>query len=219
MDRDYCLILANGPWPVTEKVRQLSHDAVEVVACDGALDRGLRHELSIDVAIGDMDSVDQKNLELFSTKGGKVIENQDQHSNDLAKALEYCMMSGRKNTIIIGALGGDVGHEWANILSCISSGISVELIGKKTRIRTFSKGIRHSIEIGTGNTFSLFAIPFCDGVELSGARYELMDERLDMGSQGLHNVATRTNIEFSFQDGSLVLISSLNDQNSSASDS
>ncbi|MBQ70836.1 MAG: thiamine diphosphokinase [Euryarchaeota archaeon] len=212
MDRDYCLILANGPWPTIEKVRELADGASEVIACDGALNRAFEHKLNVDITIGDMDSVDEKTLEQFSTNGGKVIENKDQHSNDLAKAFAHCEASEQKNPVIVGGLGGDGGHEWANILTSISSGIAAEFIGKKKQIRILSKGVNYSIEIGMGNNFSLFAIPYCEGVELSGARFELTGERLEMGSQGLHNVATSKNIKCSFQNGSLFLVSSLSDE-------
>ena len=150
-----------GEWADDDVVMALVERADAVLACDGALvkclDRGIRPQ----TVIGDMDSVDEKTLEQFSTNGGKVIENKDQHSNDLAKAFAHCEASEQKNPVIVGGLGGDGGHEWANILTSISSGIAAEFIGKKQQIRILSEGVKYSIEIGTGNNFSLFAIFFC----------------------------------------------------------
>ncbi|HJL96738.1 MAG TPA: thiamine diphosphokinase [Candidatus Poseidoniaceae archaeon] len=209
MGKNCFLILANGPWPKISQIKSISSGALHVIACDGALERTLKHGIQVNTVIGDMDSASEESLVMFSEQGGTIIENTDNDSNDLAKAIAFCAELGQNQLIVIGALGGDIAHEWANILTCLASDIEVELIGENTRIKTLLADKYYSIEVGAGKEFSLFAIPFCNRIRLTGCKFELMDEDLAMGSRGVHNIALNKCIEISFAKGALIIINSL----------
>ena len=209
VEEAYSLILANGPWPNIALLQAQCAQAVQVIACDGALDRALDANLVVDTVIGDMDSVVEKTLKEFLKQGGEVVENNDQESNDFSKAVTYCAEKGHTRLIVFGGLGHDLGHEWGNILTSVTSQLQIEMIHGKKKIQTLIKGKKYSIEMEIGCDFSLFGIPFCDGLNLTGCAYELHQHRLEMGSQGVHNIAKNNHILLSFEEGALVLIKSL----------
>lgn len=209
VEEAYSLILANGPWPSIAVLQAQCEQAVHVIACDGALDRALEVDLVVNTVIGDMDSVLERTLMRFIKQGGEVVENNDQESNDFSKAVTYCAEKGHTRLVIFGGLGHDLGHEWGNILTSVASQLQIEMIHEKKSIQTLIKGKNYSIEVGPEGEFSLFAIPFCDGLNLTGCAYELHQHRLEMGSQGVHNIAKNNRIQLSFEEGALVIIKSL----------
>ena len=209
VEEAYTLILANGPWPSIALIQPRCEQAVHVIACDGALDRALEADLAVNTVIGDMDSISDRTLMQFLKRGGEVVKNNNQDSNDFSKAVTYCAEKGYKRLVVFGGLGHDLGHEWGNILTSVASQLEIEMIHEKKRIQTLLKGKKYSIEMVPGSEFSLFAIPFCDGLHLTGCAYELHQQRLEMGSQGVHNIAKNNRIQLSFEKGALVIIKSL----------
>jgi thiamine pyrophosphokinase len=208
VEEAYRLILANGPWPNISLLQPQCERAVQVIACDGALDRALAADLPVDTVIGDMDSVQNKTLAEFLKQGGEVVEIKDQESNDFTKAVNYCVEKGQTRLVVFGGLGHDLGHEWGNILTSVASKLQIEMVHDGKSIQTLEKDISYSIEMTPGEEFSLFAIPFCDGISLTGCSYELHQHRLEMGSQGVHNIAKEKQIQLSFEQGTLVMIKS-----------
>lgn len=209
MEEAYRLILANGPWPSIALLQPQCELAVQVIACDGALDRALAADLPVDLVIGDMDSVEKKTLVDFLKQGGEVVEINDQESNDFTKAVNYCAEKGQTRLVVFGGLGHDLGHEWGNILTSVASKLQIEMVHDGKSIQTLAKETLYSIEMNPGDEFSLFAIPFCDGISLTGCSYELHQHRLEMGSQGVHNIAKKKQIQLSFEEGALVMVKSL----------
>ena len=60
-----------------------------------------------------------------------------------------------------------------------------------------------------GTEFSLFALPEATGMQLKGASSPLKDDRLEMGSKGLHNVALERVVHLSYSKGRLMLMKPL----------
>jgi len=202
----YDLVFANGTWVDRRRISELCRGATRIVACDGALQRCLKAEVMPSLVMGDMDSVDPEALKTFTASGGEAVSLFEQNSNDLAKALGWLEQNGGGRCIVVGATGGDPQHEWANLLSCAASKMDVECESTTQNYRFIRPEVTYSIEVRKGMEFSLFALSEARGINLSGATYPLTDATLEMGSQGLHNMAEEERIELSFKQGHLMLM-------------
>lgn len=202
----HALVVACGTWPSPEVVQELAKQADHVVACDGALAVCEEYGLQADVLLGDMDSIKPEQRVAFMENGGTVIDRPAQDANDLSKALAYLEGLSVEACSVLGATGGDPQHEWANLLSCAASSLHITCIGTDHVFHFLNQGVNHSIEIGKGYEFSLFALPTANEIHLSGASFQLKGERLDMGSRGLHNVAVEHAIDLFFGEGRLMLM-------------
>lgn len=205
-DQGEAVVVACGPWPPREVVGELVSQGKLLVACDGALALCEQHGFHVDVLVGDMDSIEQQRLEAYAESGGTVIRRPQQDTNDLSKALVYLEERGVEACTIFGATGGDLQHEWANLLSCAASSLEITCLGTDYRYRLLNPGVGYSIDFFPGAEFSLFALPTASDVRLSGAAYPLHDATLEMGSQGLHNVAVHDTVEISFNEGRLMMM-------------
>ena len=203
------LLVACGTWPSPEVVRLLAGQAGQVIALDGALVRCEDHDLQVDVLLGDMDSIKPEALADFLGRDGKVVERPEQDANDLSKGLAYLEALGADACTVLGATGGDPQQEWANLLSCAASSLEITCIAPSHVYRFLRPGINYSIEFQKGAEFSLFALPEATGMQLKGASFPLKDDKLEMGSRGLHNVAVERVVHLSYSKGRLMLMKPL----------
>lgn len=199
-------IFANGEWCKHGLVKELCAASDVTVACDGALETCLQTNITPDLIIGDFDSVPQPLLNTYKQHGGKAIHEPSQERNDLQKALEYAMKNGAKSCTVIGATGGDPQHEWANLLACAAIGLNVVCHSTKATFHFPSQNVPYSIELIPGQTFSVFALEEAHGIDLSGARFNLAEDRLSLGSRGVHNVAQDSSINLHYRSGRLMVL-------------
>ena len=199
------VVVACGRWPSPTMVQGIIHEANLVVACDGALTVCEDHGIHVDVVVGDMDSVEQHRLDAYLERGGTQVKRPDHHTNDLAKALVYLEERGVEACTVLGATGGDRQHEWANLLSCAASSLEITCVGTAYRYE-FLKQIKIRYRTCTWRGVFLFALPAAFNIQLTGAAFPLDGATLEMGSQGLHNVAVQDTVEISFNEGRLMLM-------------
>lgn len=110
------IIIANGEFPSHPKVLQRLRDAQQLVCCDGAIEKllhadcyqQLRH-LPL-VVVGDGDSYHHEALGNF-----EYVHDADQETNDLTKAVHYCITKGWRQVTIVGATGLREDHTLGNI--------------------------------------------------------------------------------------------------------
>jgi len=118
---DKTIILANGEFPKSNKALQIIKTAKKIVCCDGAAKKLIDFGVEPSIIIGDMDSLSQENQNKFSDI---IIKNPDQNTNDLTKAVNWCVDNKINNVTILGATGKRDDHTIANIA----------LLGKYTKL-------------------------------------------------------------------------------------
>ena len=200
------LIIANGQWPEKEIWKPLVGDATHIVACDGAAHQCLKNQVEIGTVIGDMDSLSteiQNQIQQNSTV--QFLRQESQEENDLVKAIRWSIGKDVSSIEIIGIEGGELSHQFAAILALCEVPSNTRLHTSKGTIELIQKeGYRNcSIEIGT--PFSLFSIGEVYGLHLTGAKWNLKDETLRAGTQGLHNQTEDECLEIEFTSGQLLL--------------
>ncbi len=109
---DNIVVLANGLFPRATQGLDVLKAADQRICCDGAADKLLAYGLTPHVIIGDLDSVSKKIREQYASL---LIHSDDQHSNDLTKAVHYCIEKGYPSVTILGATGLREDHTLGNI--------------------------------------------------------------------------------------------------------
>ncbi|TNE72629.1 thiamine diphosphokinase [bacterium] len=179
------------------------------IACDGAGNQLLDYQLTPHVVIGDLDSFDT------SRKGSfKLIQDADQETNDLEKALSYVYQRGAKKAVIIGALGKRLDHTLKNlsVLQRFDTKFDELIIKDEFGISIIArKKIR--IEAPTGTIVSL--VPISGkvlGVQTKGLKYPLNREYLANGERdGTSNEIIKKQAEIEIESGELLIIISHTD--------
>jgi thiamine pyrophosphokinase len=110
------IIFANGELPDLEQARLLLHPDDYIICADG----GTRHALALglrpNLVIGDMDSIERKQLQELQ-KGAVAVElfPRDKNETDLELAIHRAIELGPERLLVIGALGGRLDQMFGNI--------------------------------------------------------------------------------------------------------
>ena len=191
-------VLIVGNRPLNDDIIEISKDKI-VIAADGGADRLLEHKILPDWVVGDLDSISGEVAEKLKNI---TISNRDTEKTDLEKAADYAIEIGAKEIRIIGWNGGRIDHTLAALDLAFNPNIKLidekfELIGV-TNFKTI-RGKEKTI-------FSLLAIPEAI-VSITGARWDLKQEKLSMGGQGIHNeIGPSGEVTIECHNGNLLLI-------------
>jgi thiamine pyrophosphokinase len=172
---DKIVILANGSFPTAKQGLDLLKDAGLVICCDGAADKLVGTGMSPDIIIGDMDSLSDEIREQYASI---LIHSESQETNDLTKAVHYCMEQGYPAVSILGATGLREDHTLGNI------SLIIEYFPRMD-VRIISDfGIFFLVRSGQqvctfiGEKISIFSIDNRVRVTSTGLKYPLRDLRL-----------------------------------------
>lgn len=106
------VILANGEFPTHPTVVSILKNAKYIVCCDGATDNAVQANIIPDAIVGDCDSLSTENKIRFTDVIHQIHE---QDTNDLTKAVNFCVKQNRKKMTILGATGKREDHTLGNI--------------------------------------------------------------------------------------------------------
>jgi thiamine pyrophosphokinase len=106
------LILADGGFPTLSHRLDLLRVAEYIVCCDGAALKLLEFGREPDAIVGDMDSLTP---ELKLRFADRLHQTTEQETNDLTKAVEFCIGKGIAEIAILGATGLREDHTLGNI--------------------------------------------------------------------------------------------------------
>jgi thiamine pyrophosphokinase len=106
------VILANGEFPSCPLALSILNNCRYLVCCDGAANNLINTVKTPDAIVGDCDSLSEENRIRFATIIHRIPE---QETNDLTKAVHFCLQQERKKIVILGATGKREDHTIANI--------------------------------------------------------------------------------------------------------
>ena len=108
----YTVIIANGEFPTHPYPLSCIHEASSIICLDGALKACLENNITPDSVVGDGDSISSELKEQYA----HLIEIfSDQETNDLTKAITFCIHKGITNIKIVAASGKREDHTLGNI--------------------------------------------------------------------------------------------------------
>ena len=176
-------------------------------------DRGVRHAKALgitpDLIVGDFDSlgyVPQAECEVLKFKPEK-------DDTDLMIALKQALQRGFKEISVYAALGGRLDHTFAAIQSlsyALDNGARARLISAENTAELFDAG-KYTFENINGYSLSLFSFSkTVTGLCIKGTKYDA--ECISLNSSfplGVSNEITDDKAEITFENGRLLVISSL----------
>jgi len=185
-------------------------DTSVIICADGAV-RHL-HSLGIipSVIIGDMDSVDERDLEEYRTKGSTILTySREKDETDTELALHYALNLKPEEIWIVGALGGRIDHTLANIsllVTAANRGVFTKIIDEACEIFVTMGQI--TVDGTRGQTVSLLPVSSrVTGITLDGFEYPLLDGVMEIGKPcGISNTLMRDRGTISIATGCLLVI-------------
>lgn len=197
------LVFANGEPPGDAFLSELQGREWTVVAADGGVRHALRAGFRVDAVVGDLDSVDD---ELRHALGADVFhEVRRADTNDLEKAIRFCIDRGEREIDVVCAGGRRADHALANLSVLVR-------FRREARVRILDELFTVSLVDGTeivagepGTVISLVAIGTCTGVTTHGLRWDLDDFTLEFSPRGVHNEIASSPASVSVDAGDLLL--------------
>lgn len=169
------VILANGSFPTAKYCLDILESAREIICCDEAGDRLLEYGKEPDLIIGDMDSLSDQSKMQFSNR---IIKIEEQETNDLTKAVNYCVEQEYDEVSILGATGLREDHTLGNISLLLeySQVINARMITDHGEFRVLKSG--ETIAASPGDKISFFSVDNKVRVTSEGLKYALENMQL-----------------------------------------
>ena len=201
------VIIANGEFPKGEIALQVLKKSDFIICCDGAVNNLLETDIKPNLIIGDLDSINENHKKEFSDI---LIKIADQETNDLTKAVNWCVNNNYTQVEIIGATGKREDHTIANIslLAKYIEKINVKIITDYGVFTPITETTR--FESVKGQQVSIFAINCDTKITSDNLKYPLQNLVLKTWWMGTLNEALTDNFTISFSGkGSLIVYQTL----------
>jgi len=204
------VIIANGNAPNETTVRRWLDSATRLFCADGGARAALSLGLRPDIVVGDLDSLDGAQQAQLAALGCRLaVYPVAKDWTDLELALKLAMEEGATEVVILGALGGRLDQELANIMLLLLpelDNISVRIVDEGQEI--FVTRTEATIAGQPGDIVSL--IPWGGdvmGIITEGLMYPLRDEPLLAGpARGISNVMMGQVARVTLRSGALLVI-------------
>jgi thiamine pyrophosphokinase len=204
------VIIANGIAPDEATVRRWLNSATQLICADGGARTALSLGLRPDVVVGDLDSLDEvQRVQLVAMGCRMVIYPVDKDWTDLELALKLAVEEGATDIVILGALGGRLDQELANILLLLLpelKNVSARIVDERQEM--FVAHGEVTIAGQSGDIVSL--IPLGGdvvGIITEGLMYPLQDEPLLTGpARGISNMMIGQVARVTLRSGALLVI-------------
>jgi len=196
------IILANGKFPETEKTLGILNSANKIICCDGAVENLIRYGLEPSLIIGDLDSISQ-NIK-FKYKN-LIYQIDEQNTNDLTKAVNWCVENNILEFDILGATGKREDHTIANI-SLLSKYVETAKVRIISDYGIFTAISQTSVfKSYKGQQVSIFAMHPERKISSTGLKYPLKDIKLQNWWNGTLNEAIAEKFSLNFEVGSYIV--------------
>lgn len=197
-----CVILADGAFPTNKIPLHYMRNAHHLVCCDGAVREMIKSGFEPEAIIGDLDSIDPGLSEKFSDR---LFRDNDQETNDLTKAVNWCIKRGYDNLIIVGATGKREDHTIGNIslLAEYSKNVKVIMVTDTGTMTPILETCRMSSF--PGQQVSIFSINTETEILSVGLKYELNLLKLHNWWRATLNESIGESFELRFSGGPLIV--------------
>jgi len=196
------VILANGEFPKAKTPLEILKSADKIICCDGAVNNLLDFGLEPSLIIGDLDSVSKTIKQKYQNIVNQVKE---QNTNDLTKAVNWCVENNILEFDILGATGKREDHSIANIslLSQYMNKANVRIVSDYGVFIPIKKTTSFNSYIG--QQVSIFAMTPNSKITSIGLKYPLENTKLENWWSGTLNEALSNKFSLEFNDGSYIV--------------
>jgi len=196
------VILANGIFPTHDIPLNYIRNADRIICCDGSVENLINFGREPCAIVGDIDSL---SAELAGKYAHRIFCNSEQETNDLTKAVNWCISRGFNDIVITGATGKREDHtignisllvdycRYANVIMATDTGI----------FRTYYNSAE--IETFNGQQVSIFSIDSDMEITFEGLKYRLNKAKLTNWWMGTLNEALSDRIFLDFKSGRVLV--------------
>ena len=180
------VVVAAGRGPVVEVPA-----APTVVAADGGADRALALGLSVDVVIGDLDSIARETLARLERDGVRVLGHPARKdATDLELALDEALALDARRVLVVASSAGRLDHLLSSLLLLGHERYAgLELTALVGDAVAWVVRDERRLDGRPGALLSLFALGGPARIRTEGLEYPLVDELVEPGSsRGVSNV-------------------------------
>jgi len=196
------VILANGVFPTHDISLSYIKNADRIICCDGSVENLINFGREPYAIVGDMDSI---NAGLAEKYIDRIFRNNDLETNDLTKAVNWCISRGFTDIVITGATGKREDHTLGNI------SLLVEYCKQANVIMATDTGIFRTyynsaeIETFSGQQVSIFSIDADTEITSEGLKYKLNKLKLANWWTATLNEAIDNKISLNFKHGRVLV--------------
>jgi thiamine pyrophosphokinase len=187
------VLIANGKKPKNKKIIEILKNAKNVICVDNGYELASELNITPSVVIGDLDSVDINKI----SKDILIIKDEDQNTNDLEKALNYCLSKNIRDIILVGATGERDDQNLATILVSLEyiEQLNIEILSDLYSIE-FVNGER-DFEVTPMREVSLISMDKENIITTQGLKYNLDKSKLSSATHGISNYSIGENFSIS----------------------
>ena len=202
------VILADGNFPSHEIPLKFLREAGHIICCDGSTGNLTKAGLEPEAIVGDLDSLNKKIADRFAEL---LYRDNEQDTNDLTKAVKWCIRKGYNDIVILGATGKREDHTIGNIslLAEYSKEIKVKMITDTGTITPVLKSTNFSSF--PGQQVSVFSIDPETEITSVGLKYKLNRLKLHNWWRATLNESTGNTFELRFNGGPLIIYQKFQD--------
>lgn len=198
------LIVANGK-PISKQIfEQLLQKVSFVLAADGGANLLKNYDFQPNAIIGDFDSCRKSDFSQWTKT--RWISANNQNKNDLEKALDWGIKQGFSNFYLASVLGNRADQSFATFSICrkFAMQCNIQIHTNLERIFVLSKS--HKISAKLNQIISILPLSMSAEISSDGLEYTLTNTVLSAGSQGISNIASKSNISIEIHSGSVLLV-------------
>ena len=179
------VIVANGNFPTHPAALALLRESEYIVCCDGAANDFIAPGNIPNAIVGDCDSRSVANRMRFANI---LHRNPDQETNDLTKAVTFCVSQNRRDIAILGGTGKREDHTVGNI-SLLAEYVKIANVLMITDFGIFKPIMGDTVlESFRGQQISIFAMDN-QPISSNGLKYPLSNRVLNNWWEGTLNEA------------------------------
>jgi thiamine pyrophosphokinase len=170
LTESYTAIVADGLFPQHEVPLSYLKNASRIVCCDGSVSGLILAGMEPDAIVGDLDSLSDELADRFADR---IFPDENQDTNDLTKAVKWCIEMEYRDIVIVGGTGKREDHTIGNI-SLLAEYIietNVIMVTDTGILLPFLKSC--NVSSFPGQQVSVFSIDPETEITSSGLRYPL----------------------------------------------
>jgi len=210
---ELALIVTGGDPPRADSLDRLALPARDRILVIGA-DSGVHHAhalgLTVDIAVGDFDSIDPEVLR--SLRGCEIRRHPvDKDATDLELALDSALESGADRAIVIGGYGGRFDHLIGNVFLIAANRferLHLRAVMGEALVAVVHPGMELELTGEPGANLTVLAVHgAATGVDIEGLAWPLHDATLHPGSTlGLSNRFLTSEARIRVRTGTLLVL-------------
>ncbi len=191
-------IVLNGTPPKARWLRKNIRGVV--IAADGGANICSIAKVVPRYIVGDMDSVRPRVLRKLSNRA-EIIRAPDQNKTDFQKSLEFAHTLGAKDILVFAALGSDIDHTLANILTLEPH---IRILDERHRVFVTENKIR--LKGKKGDTISIIALTRTTGLTYHGLHWKVANRSVSAGWIGIRNKLSGNVADIELRRGKVAII-------------